>query len=1571
MTQHHPELTAQPDTHFQHVFHNLPDWVITASPATRRALKSAPLDIPGWHTTATRQQHQALKAANTHYLTQRNHLESMLDKLQNARDFAEPLLQDALRTRYGLELDVKTTFLRLYIPQTIPWFPIKTGAARTWTVSLLDAALHNFQESETEAEAYESASTFITEPSPTGQFETLPAIKRQLSIQHFTRLCRELDIGARYETYLKENLGFTNPVAAAVLKSSVIKTHKAALLSALQLAQLRADLPQDACQSILDILEGRENVGLDNWRLHCHDLKIMSSLLTGIVIFAPRLELTAQRSRIIAYIPDDPEHPLKQYPDTLAFMTELTRKLRAPAYQAFFSRFIDHQERGHFFADLNSRLSAVTWHEHQRGDPLPSWRDTPIDTPNLQFSVSQISHDLGTHLYQQQLNKILNDGRTLAVSTASADRAARWAAWDAFSNIAKKILEVASFAALPFVPFLGEIMLGYMAYQVLDDAFEGIIDWAEGLKTEAFGHLMTIVETVVELGTFVVGGAMAANAFNGLMSREAVTLISPLKPVETAPGKTRYWKQDLTPYEQSVDLPDPAPRDHLGLYQHEGKTLARVEDKLYSVKLDSKTGRFQIQHPNRADAYQPALRHNHHGAWQTLLERPLTWDRETVLRRLGQSVESFNTAEREQILQISGFHDNVLREMHVENQRPPSLLTDTIKRLNIDRDIQALVEQTGSEHPDRYQALNQRSSLFQSRYRELEKTDDRHVQLLQGEVRGLPTDIAQELVSNATGTELKQMHSGRLPQRLKDVALKAMDAVRVARAYEGFYLEGMETADTHRLALHTLESLPGWPARLRIEVREFSHEGTLRDSIGEPDAPLLRTLVYAEDGTYKVHDNTELPGDFYQAILQALPETERNAMGLSVDDGPILKQRIVRQAQHKPELRALLAKHPNRKPFYDPTTMRLPGGTAGYQRIGRPTPTLNDRVREVYPGLRQDELSAIVARLQRHPDGARVELSRLRNEMERLHEDLGRWINEAPTVHPETRLPLSELEQQAQQHNRRLLAQEIQRSWRRLSDRDLGAADSSDRYILRFAEPILGDLPVLTADFSHVSLLALEGSRAEQGIHGFLQRFNDLRRLDLRRFSMTTLPDAIPRMANLDALLLNNCAITFDAATWTRLTSLKKLVMLDLFRNPFTTTPSIEFMPELVHLDLSETGLTEFPASAITHPRLDTLMLIDNRITELPAGLFESKVYDKRGIHLADNPLVDSDRHLIKLHYLETSYDLGVYAPEADIVRVRALYPNMEIEQASDFVYELPGTLEDGRVELTRLETELAQLSSDLAAWTTDLPPLHPRTGEPFNELQVSVEHANRNEFMQTLQQCWRHQSELDDFNEALEPTFDLIISSRITGELPTLSADFSHVSTLELQSVDGVTRIGHFLDAFPNLKSLRLRECDLGTLPEAVFKMGRLRSLSLSDCRITLSAESANALAGMEQLDYLDLSLNPLGRAPDLSQMKELSTVLLAETGITELPRGLLQLEELDWADLSDNAITDIPSDIMEVPVEVAENISLRGNPFSEESVLRLIDYYQSTGTDFGVEEVINRGEIQVSSTEGSEVDE
>jgi Leucine-rich repeat (LRR) protein len=460
-------------------------------------------------------------------------------------------------------------------------------------------------------------------------------------------------------------------------------------------------------------------------------------------------------------------------------------------------------------------------------------------------------------------------------------------------------------------------------------------------------------------------------------------------------------------------------------------------------------------------------------------------------------------------------------------------------------------------------------------------------------------------------------------------------------------------------------------------------------------------------------------------------------------------------------------------------------------------------------------------------------------------------------------------------------------------------------------------------------------------------------------------------MPDLHALVLSDCGIRIDAASWSKLTSLNKLAMLDLYKNPFETVPRLDTLSELTHLDLSDTHLSEIPPGALQHPKLETLLLMNNRISELPADLFEASLHDKRGIHLTHNPLSNEALELIKRHHFDSAYDMGVYAPERDIDRVRLLYPSMEVEQASEFVYELPGTLEEGRLALTRLEEELTRLKNDLSIWTGNLPDRHPLTGEPFNAFQLLVEHTNRDEFKQALERCWQRESELDDFNDALEPTYELNIRPIITGDLPALSADFSHVSALEIQSTDGVTRIGRFLDAFPNLKSLRLRECELGNIPDAVFKMGRLRSLSLPHCRVSLSAETANGLAGLELLDYLDLGFNPLGRTPDLSQMPELATVLLNATGITEIPNGLLHLTDLDWVDLSMNRITEAPSDLMELPVETAENITLRGNPFSEASLLRLIHYFEHSGTDFGIEEVINRGEMQVSTSGDSEIDE
>ena len=79
---------------------------------------------------------------------------------------------------------------------------------------------------ETDDDAYEADSTFITQPSPSGQFDTLPSIKAKLSITAFTRLCRALDIGAQYKTYLEDNLGYSQPVVATVLRKRSTKARR-------------------------------------------------------------------------------------------------------------------------------------------------------------------------------------------------------------------------------------------------------------------------------------------------------------------------------------------------------------------------------------------------------------------------------------------------------------------------------------------------------------------------------------------------------------------------------------------------------------------------------------------------------------------------------------------------------------------------------------------------------------------------------------------------------------------------------------------------------------------------------------------------------------------------------------------------------------------------------------------------------------------------------------------------------------------------------------------------------------------------------------------------------------------------------------------------------------------------------------------------------------------------------------------------------------------------------------------------------------------------------------------------
>ncbi|WPN97065.1 dermonecrotic toxin domain-containing protein [Pseudomonas sp. MUP55] len=1662
---------SQAPEHYTPLTNPLPDWLGQASSARHCALKHAPVALSSRVKAATTPEHERLQGLIANYMTAQNSIDKKLEKIADAKAYAEPILKQALKTRFGLDLDVQATFLHLYVPVTVPGFPIKTGA-RTWTVSLLDAALHNFEERETRADAFEADSTFITQPSEvvsrpsdessqpdevirractmggavefirrpseTGQYETLPQVAAAISIPAFTALCRELDIGGQYKTYLEDNLGISNRLVDQVLRPKVKTAQESALRVALQLARMNRDISEDYQLVILGLLDGLQGMRMDGQAVLCHDLSLMSASLPGILVFAPDLEQAREPGRVVAYVPDDPEHPIKEYASTADMMLELTRQLRTPQYQVFFSRFVAHEQRGFFFADLSRRLSRVTWQKAEKGSELPTWRDTPIERPNLQFYVTPITGDLWEHLYTRKLNRILNDTGVIAVPTATVDRNARWALWDSFVNVVSAIFQIALFVVAPFVPFLGEMLMAYMTYQMLSEMFEGIIDWAQGQTTEAAEHLWATMEALIQIGAFGTGSHIGLSELPKVLPAKVLAFVESFKPVKLRNGKTLYWKPDLERYkcpppENSIR---PTP---LGLLEHKGKNLLPIDQAHYSVSEATLPGRYQIEHPTRPDAYQPTVFHNGDGAWHTELEQPLAWDNNTVLRRIGHSVEGFSIAERDQILNVSGTSADAVRKMHVNREPTPALLADSITRFQIDQDLQRCIDQLSNPEPKQYlqadplqqlqllqrerlwpktrrlqfvderaevlwqstddaslatavikrhrlvdgdvlksllQTLSEReiktllgeefavtqtlqartrllrsklvqllkehrAALFDERYQALEKIDNPLQKRLADQLPQLPSSLTRELLNTATGDEWLEIGRGRLPQAQAELAAHADQELRVSRAYEGLELDSVHNPETDTLALHSLSRLSGWPKDLRLEIRDQAFGATLLDSSGPADATVKKVLVRQADGTYQPYDSEGLelsaPTDFYTSVLQALPDTARQAVGIHIDEGARLKQAIRDNPLPRDDLRIAVTPGSVKQPAVD--TLRLLG-MDGYRRVAQHVPpTLEQRIREIYPGASSEQIDEFVQRLQNHPNGPLAELARLRGEYARLRDDLAQWTTTTPSVDPTSGIALAPADYRAARHNRALFAQRVERCWRR-------EPNGTPIETLSFADPIPGDLPELSADFSHVSTLKLNGSPSSRGVERFLQQFGQLQTLDLRNFPLQTLPEVIATMPRLQQLRLRNCALTLTPASQTTLSSMIRLATLDLGRNPLGLVPNIESMQALTHLQLEDTGISILPNGLLSHTNLDVVNLSNNQFTELPDAVFALSPQAANKLNFARNPLTQVARERIKTYYRAHKRDFGVLPEPGDITRVRSLFPALDHMQAGRLIYELPSTLLQGQIQVAQWESEILQLTSQLSRWTRQLPALNPSNGQAFTAVEQLAELAARDAFSTQLENLWRARATTSPFARADS------FSSELTfmGDLPELAIDFDHVSRLTLDGGSSVRGAPSFFKRFAHLRSLQLNRFALDSLPQILSHLPQLTTLTLDQCGVIITEQLQVHLASLHNLQSLALPNNPLGTAPDVAPLPRLNHLDVSNASLSQVPASLANHPRLSTVIFTDNRITGLPDELFKLPAQKSQGYVFSNNPLTDTTLEQIKTYCRDTGQDFGV---------------------
>lgn len=683
---------ATPDSfqgrHLEHLKTALPDWLKDSTLSRVNALKATPLPAGAPYAHVSAEAHQPLRRAVAQQWRAHNTLDKRLGDINDLYAFAEPLLKAAL-SDYG-DIDVKNTYLRLYTQAAQAWWIVNaTGGVKSKTLSLLDAALGNFAAADRFVDF-----AFLSAQDLRGQRDILHFPHRlsgvRLSADTFKTLCRNLDIGACYQRRLRQTLGFDTPADASAVRHEAVTTHKAALKSAAHLALLKGDVRADALQVLEGLIEQRNGVRLDGLAVNSYNLSLLECPLIGIVLFMARPD----HGRVIAYVPGDPEHPVKEYPNPVAFVQELTRQLRdtppsaSGSYQQFFSQFVSHQQRGRFFAQLNGRLSQMTWHASTPGDGRPNWRDTPIERPHLQFHLQDITedyqnrsadpaaNDLWSYLYRVQLNKILNDARDMAVPTVYIDQLARWAWWDNLQQVLADLLNVGLLLVTPFVPLLGELMLAYTAYQVLDEVCEGIVDWTQGQRTEAAQHLLDVTQNLIQAGLFAGAGKLGE-----VVRIKLSPFVEGLHPVQTPNGQLKLWNPDLRPYaQQDSGLPADSQPSPSGLHQHQGKQILALEGEHYEVHSDSETDEHRVNHPARADAYRPQVFFNGDGAVLHEGEQPQTWDSATLMRRLGHRVEGFNDQQLQQMRLASGTDEGVLRAMHRYQEPMPPLLAGTLRR---------------------------------------------------------------------------------------------------------------------------------------------------------------------------------------------------------------------------------------------------------------------------------------------------------------------------------------------------------------------------------------------------------------------------------------------------------------------------------------------------------------------------------------------------------------------------------------------------------------------------------------------------------------------------------------------------------------------------------------------------------------------------------------------------------------------------------------------------------------------------------------------------------------------------
>ena len=154
-------------------------------------------------------------------------------------------------------------------------------------------------------------------------------------------------------------------------------------------------------------------------------------------------------------------------------------------------------------------------------------------------------------------------------------------------------------------------------------------------------------------------------------------------------------------------------------------------------------------------------------------------------------------------------------------------------------------------------ARTRQPALFESLYKGAGPVDP-GVAKLQRLCPGLSESGALTVLAQADAEELMRLASGRAPLRLLEQGRWYAQQGRVSQAFAGLHMPNMLSADSKRLALHTLAQLPGWSGRVRLEIREGSVNGTLLmtcQNMFDLIMVIIQGIIYRHDRAARIAKN--------------------------------------------------------------------------------------------------------------------------------------------------------------------------------------------------------------------------------------------------------------------------------------------------------------------------------------------------------------------------------------------------------------------------------------------------------------------------------------------------------------------------------------------------------------------------------------------------------------------------------------------------------------------------------------------------------------------------------------------